>query len=229
LFVLGIILCIYVYDDNKISLERKRALNSFTIANAGLLSQKQKSENANKEILSSLMNEAKQNPNDTTNRIVQNAQQVSSLSNELNDWIESMKIDIVVMMDGCDSIKAKERVLYPFKIANKGSYKKSNYFFGTDRPPGSSGRAHDLKDKIEKYREKLFSFVTNPDDLDKIKKRLNKLYLEAPEEQSSWEMFYFYDLPLSAALVELTKYQTIIRDAETALLNYLAENISDGN
>jgi gliding motility-associated protein GldM len=78
----------------------------------------------------------------------------------------------------------------------------------------------------------LMAFV-DPKNKAKIEKNLAVLDLKVPEagetkegNHSTWEMFYFYHQPQSAALVELTKWQNIARGAESEILTYLWDQIS---
>ncbi len=181
------------------------------------------------DIINDLMDQTTNNPENERIKIIeQKAIEVGRLSKSLNDWIEAMKIDLIVMLDECDETKAKERVSSPFRIKHKGNYGKSNYFFGTDRPPGDAGRVHELKIKIEEYRKKLLSFVVTVEDKEQMEKKLSALYLDVPEDnQGMWEMFNFYDLPLAAALAELTHWQNLVRNAENELLNYFLDQADD--
>lgn len=229
--VLGLAVCIYFYDANRISKERRRTLQSFAIVNIGLLSQKQNTEEVNMQIITAFANEMVINPKDQKRKyLYQMAVQVGQLSKEMNDYIESMKIDLVAMTDGCDQTKAKERVSNPLNVVRKGNYKKPTQFFGTYNPGDTTGKAHELKIKLEKYRENLLSFVDSRNK-SKIEKNLSILDLKSTNDKDSrgnapWEMFYFYDLPLTAALVELTRWQNIVRNAENEILNYLWDEIS---
>jgi gliding motility-associated protein GldM len=229
--VLAIVVCIYLYDANKISKERRRAIQSFAIVNLGLLNQKQHTEEVNMQLITAFTNEMTINPKDQKRKyLYQKSVQVGQLSKELNDWIENMKIDLVAITDGCEQAQAKERVSNPLTVVRKGNYKKPTKFFGTYNPGDTTGKAHELKMKLEKYRKNVLSLVDSRNK-SRIEKNLALLDLKSPDGiessgNTSWEMFYFYELPLSAALVELTRWQNIVCNAENELLTYFWDQLS---
>ncbi len=229
LSILSIVVCIYIYDAHQRSLERSRGLRSFAVINIGLMQQKENTEESNMGIIHELSNQTVISPKDARiKNLQQNALEVGTLAKELNDWIEEMKIELVATTDGCDQAKAKERVLNPLTVVRKGNSSRPTHFFGTDHPPGTTGKAHELKDRLEKYREKLLSFVVSKYHKEKMKKKLSTLYFDSSDdaESAAWEMFHFYDLPLSAALVELTRWQIIVRSAENEVLGYFLDQTS---
>lgn len=228
LSTVAIIFLIHIKDTNRIAWERKRALDVFTINNIGLLDKKQTIEKRNEVIINYLMNLSSIYPlNDTIKSLTQNAQKVTQMSKVLNDWIDTMKTELVMFIDQCNETQARERVLSPLLVKRKGSYRKTNHFFGTNNPPGNSGYAHELKVKIGEYRDTLLTLV-KPENKIEMSRNLSSLSLETPENnQGMWEMYYFYELPLSAALVELTKWQNEIRNAENELLNYFQDQIEN--
>lgn len=216
----------------------KEVLHAFVVVNIGLLQQKANIESKNASTIAEFQNQVTVNPkNDRIKGFHDEAIKVAQLSKAMNDMIEKMKIEMVMATDGVDETKAKERVENPFKVERKDDYDRTTHYFGTSNPPGDKGKANELKLALEKYKKDLLGFVKTKDAAKKksVEQALHILDLEVPEDpehksggetHSTWEMFYFYHQPQSAALVELTKWQNIVRGAESEILTYLWDQIS---
>lgn len=211
----------------------KEVLHAFVVVNIGLLQQKANLESKNEAAFNQFQQEVQSNPkDDKRKKLLATATDVSKIAKAMNDFIENMKVEMVKATDGVDDAKAKERIANPFLIERKDDYDRPTTYFGTNNPPGTNGKAHDLKVKLEKYKVDLMAFVDAKNKA-RIEKNLAVLELKLPEkgetkegENTTWEMFYFYHQPQSAALVELTKWQNIVRGAESEILTYLWDQIS---
>ncbi len=215
----------------------KEVLHAFVVVNIGLLQQKANIEQKNAATIDEFQNQVTIAKNDQKIAGYRDeALEVAKLSKELNEYIEQMKIQMVMATDAVDETKAKERVENPFKVERKDDYDRTTNFFGTSEAPGDKGKAAELKGKLIEYKKQLLSHVKTQNAKKKadVEKNLSILNLDVPKEeehkgsetQSSWEMFYFYHQPQSAALVELTKWQNIVRGAESEILTYLYDQIS---
>lgn len=215
----------------------KEVLHAFVVVNIGLLQQKANIESKNSATIAEFNNQVMVNPkNDRIKGFHDDAVKVAQLSKAVNDMIEKMKVEMVMACDGVDEAKAKERIENPFKVERKDDYDRPTHYFGTSEAPGDKGKAHELKLALEQYKKDLLGFVKTKDAAKRksVEQSLHILDLEVPkdeehkgsETQSTWEMFYFYHQPQSAALVELTKWQNIVRGAESEILTYLWDQIS---
>ncbi len=211
----------------------KEVLHAFVVVNIGLLQQNENLVSNNAGIYGTLKEEMDKNPKDEKRKKLHaTATQVVDLTKKMNDFIENMKVEMVKATDGVDETKAKERIKNPFLIERKDDYDRTTTYFGTNNPPGTSGKAAELKNQLTKYRTDLLALV-EPKYKSKLEAKLKGLELKLPEVgetkeggHSTWEMFYFYHQPQSAALVELTKWQNIVRSAESEMLTYLYDQIS---
>lgn len=211
----------------------KEVLHAFVVVNIGLNQQNENLMNKNEGTRQQFASEITTNPKDQKRKdLNEKAIQVGKLSQEVCDFIEQMKVEMVMATDGCDETKAKERIADPFKVDRKDDYDRPTNYFGTSNPPGTSGKAAELKKKLEEYKVKLLTFVDAKNKA-KLEKNLAMINTEPPkgaetegDNHSTWEMFYFYHQPQSAALVELTKWQNIVRGAESEVLTYLWDQIS---
>jgi gliding motility-associated protein GldM len=211
----------------------KEVLHAFVVVNIGLNQQNENLRSKNEGTRSQFASEIVTNPKDQKRKeLNEKAIQVGKLSQELCDFIEQMKVEMVMKTDGCPEDKAKERIKDPFKVDRKDDYDRPTNYFGTSDPPGTNGKANELKNKLAEYKVKLLSFVDAKNKA-KVEKNLASINTEPPKEgetegdnHSTWEMFYFYHQPQSAALVELTKWQNIVRGGESEILTYLWDQIS---
>lgn len=216
----------------------KEILNAFVVINMGLLQQKESLNDKNNAVLNDFVNQKKI---DSTNKrlafLNEKAIYVKGISDELSNYIEKMKIDLVVKVDDVDETKAKDVINNPVKVDRKDDYDGPTRYFGTDEAPGTAGTAHDLKLKINDFRDKCLKLVdlvldTNSRKVElkkEVSKKLAILLTEDPKDNKdypTWEMQYFYHLPLSAALTELTKWQNFVKGAEGDMLNFLWAEIS---
>ena len=218
----------------------KEVLDAFVVINMGLLQQKESLEGKNTAMLNQFNTQLLV---DSSNQRLQflnkQALFIKKISDELNTDIEKMKVDLVVQVDGVDVSKAVDVVNNPIKVDKKDNYDGPTRYFGTDDPPGTKGKAHELKQKISTYREQCMQVVDqvlagnkNPNSKELrtgIEKKLDLLLTKdpaSPSEFPTWEMQYFYHLPLAAALTELTKWENFVKGAELDMLNFLWEEIA---
>jgi len=211
----------------------KEVLHAFVVVNIGLMQQNENLISNNAGIYNTLKEEMDKNPKDEKRKNLHaTASTVVKLTTDMDAFIETMKTEMVMKTDGVDETKAKERIKNPFLIERKDDYDRTTTYFGTNSPPGTSGKAAELKGKLTKFRTDLLALV-EPKYKSKLEAKLKVLELKLPEvgetkegHTSTWEMFYFYHQPQSAALVELTKWQNIVRGAESEMLTYLYDQIA---
>lgn len=219
----------------------KEVLDAFVVINMGLLQQMESLESKNKSIVNDFSNQLLvDSANKRLRYLNEQAVYISQISDEVADKIEKMKVELLVYVDGISETKANEVIMDPIKVDRKDDYDGPTRFFGTGDAPGTSGKANDLKKWIEAYRNKCLNVVekvlsdssynTNrPKIRSEIENKLALLLTNDPKnnkEYPTWEMQYFYHLPLSAALTELTKWENFIRGAEGDMLTFLWEEIS---
>jgi gliding motility-associated protein GldM len=213
-------------------------LNAFVVINMGLLQQNKSLDSKNESVITDFSNQNTLDPNNTRIKFLnEQALYIKRISDELSKEIENMKVDMVMKVDKVDQTKALDLVVNPMKVNRKDDYDGPTHFFGTGNPPGTSGKAHDLKLKLNDFYKKCMSVVDKVIEQADNKKELrleieNKLKIittpdpEGNKEYPTWEMEYFYHLPLSAALTELTKWQNFVKGAEGDMLAFLWNDIS---
>lgn len=213
----------------------KEILQAFVIVGEGLVMQKGNIESKNAIIYSAFENE-KQTLGDKWNEsskkeYYEKVQTIKGMSEELVKYIEDMKVELISIaeeksIEEASTMSAKD-------LVNLDNYDIPTYYFGTDDPAkvqNGSAKVSDLKKKIAEYRDRLLSkeFFKEMKDTTKVKLNLNTDPQKAigTGEIQDWEMYYFYHLPMPAALTELTKWQNNVRSAEGDMIKYQFDQIT---
>lgn len=213
----------------------KEILDAFVVVNEGMLTQKTNIERNNGRIYGDF-EQQKILYKDNYERIkpfYENAQQLRKMSDELVSDIENMKAELIAKAEGLTKEEVISKNMTARNVTKLDNYDIPTTYFGTNDPanPGRGvGKAVELRKKIADFRTKIMSkqFFDKMSDTSKVKINLDT---EDPIDfktgkQKGWEMFYFYHLPMPAALTELTKWQNNVRGAEGAVLGYLYDKVS---
>ena len=151
------------------------------------------------------------------------ADEVKSMTDELYDFINECKIEIVSVKDP-EAVHEGEVELQDVKI-------KDN----TDTPAqimivGKKGA--ELKQMINDYREQMISLIDDPDEykglIESIEGNLNTNdhpAKKAGEPDHSWESHNFEHLPLASVITILSKMQADARNVESDVIGYLLEQV----
>jgi len=211
----------------------KEVLDAFVKVNISLNQQNEVLVSKNQSVYNELETQANINPDDVK---YQNALATSKLLSEYTleviDFFKQIKIDLLKEVEGVDDAGAELLLQDPFQVNKKDDYDSPTHFFGTSEPPGDKGRANEIKNKLQEYRDRILALVENDP---RVEERLAIMNLSDPDPESktvkmfrltSWELQYFYHLPLSAALLELAKWENIVRGAEADVLNFIWDQIS---
>lgn len=213
----------------------KEILQAFIVVNEGMILQKSNIERNNGRIYSDF-EQQKALYKDNFERIkpyYEKAQLLNKMSTELVDHIENMKYELISEAEGIPLEEVKSKKLGARDLENLDNYDIPTTYFGTNDPANpiaGKGRAAELKKKIAEYRDKLLSkeFLLDMKDTSKVKFNLETSDPKdfKTNQTVGWEMFYFYHLPMPAALTELTKWQNNVRGAEGIMLSYLYDKIA---
>ncbi|MZQ80363.1 MAG: gliding motility protein GldM [Bacteroidales bacterium] len=159
------------------------------------------------------------------------AYDVKLRANELYDYIQDLKVEIVTTAEGVDS-----KALLPDNQIDINKIKKidennvpSEILVGAHQ----DGKGNDLKAQIEDFREYLIETLEGKDPSAE-RSILDILNTDDPVNlegtgTEKWVTANFQTLPLIAALTMLSKMQVDIRNAETDALNFLYTQIDAGS
>jgi len=160
------------------------------------------------------------------------ADEVRKQSQELYDYIQRLKIEI---------IKANGQGDPDAGVINEDSTINNEKIAGKDKPDAASrvligemdGEAFKLKDKLKDYREYLMSLVDDENTaiIHSLETNLNTDDPPKNEdgEKKSWEVKHFSNMPLAAVMPLLTKMQLDIRNSEAEVVQHLFAQISAGS
>ncbi|MEE4198474.1 MAG: gliding motility protein GldM [Bacteroidales bacterium] len=160
----------------------------------------------------------------------QKADEVKKRSDELYDYIQNLKLEIVKTNQGEDTEAiTEEGTIINDLLKGKDKYDTpSMILIGSN----NNGKAYEFKDMIEEYKDFLVG-LCDPKDLRIIQSLESNLDTSDPPpnkegESKSWEVKHFGQMPLAAVMPLLTKFQVDIRNSETEMVRYLLNQIVAG-
>ncbi|HQK70067.1 MAG TPA: gliding motility protein GldM [Bacteroidales bacterium] len=154
------------------------------------------------------------------------AYMVKQRSDELFDYIQDLKIEIIKKTEGDDTpaVVGREIVIDEVKKIDQRDV-PSEVLIGAHE----AGKGNDLKALIDSYREDMIRDVLegkNPNLEESLRNIFNTDDVTTKEgEKVPWVNDNFQTLPVVAVICILSKMQVDVRNAETDLLNYLYEQI----
>jgi gliding motility-associated protein GldM len=160
------------------------------------------------------------------------ADDVKRKSDELIQYIQDLKIEIITedgQGDPEKGVVSEEGVINNEKIKGKDKTDAASHILIGEM----NGKAFELKEKIETYRNELLALV-DEEDIAVIHSIETNLDTEDPPQskdgdRKSWEVKHFAHMPLAAVFPLLTKIQLDIRNSEAEIVQYLFSEISAGS
>ncbi|HPC98248.1 MAG TPA: gliding motility protein GldM [Bacteroidales bacterium] len=154
------------------------------------------------------------------------AYMVKQRSDELFDYLQDLKIEIIKTAEGEDTpaVVGRDVLIDEVKKIDENNV-PSEILIGSNE----AGKANDLKALIASYRDDMIKDVLNGKNM-AIEESLKNIFntddgLNKSGERERWENLTFQALPLVAVITILSKMQVDVRNAETDLLNFLYEQI----
>lgn len=150
-----------------------------------------------------------------TEAITQEAMEIASKTDALNDFIQELTVDIVLRSHPENQAAMDQEGSIAFdKLDNMDEqYSVRVVIFGDE---GIPGKGDELKTRIDEYREFL-SGTADPE----LAGMINKLLDTSPREELPWIQYCFLQAPMIGAVNVLTNLQSNIRVAEGEVLNQL--------
>ncbi len=147
--------------------------------------------------------------------ILEQAKSISSRTDELNDFIQELTVDIVLGSHPDNQAAVdQEGSITIDKLDNMDElYSVRVVIFGDE---GIPGKGDELKRRIDDYRE-FMSEITDPE----LAGMINKLLDTSPRENLPWVQYCFLQAPMIGAVNVLTNIQSNIRIAEGEVLGQL--------
>ncbi len=208
----------------------KEVLDAFTLVNDGL-STTTKNFAAENDALYARMNTEYQLNQDKVGDWKTRADEVRARSNELYEFINQCKVEIVQVKDE-EAIHDGEVHLADVRVKDDNNIPAEIMLVNK--------RGSELKAHIEEYREFLLSYVDDKETYATTIEAIEGiLSTEVPElglhaggkkgATPTWESTYFENLPLASVITLLSKMQGDIRNVESEMLSYLLDQIDAGD
>ncbi|MDR2084803.1 MAG: gliding motility protein GldM [Bacteroidales bacterium] len=153
----------------------------------------------------------------------QKAQEVRTLSNNMVDYIDSIKYTVIALSERKTIDEVKDIPLG--KIGSKDKYDvATNFFIGQDM---QKGEAEVLKEKLNEFVSDLLTLI--PEDrrnLFELGLNTDGDYFDANGKKLTWERYHFYHTILAADVTFLNKLIMDVQNAEYELVNYFIRSVS---
>jgi len=200
-------------------------LNAFILVDNSLRTSTANSEKKNGAVYTEFSKAMEESP-EAVKKWKDKADKVSISSNELFNYIDTLKYLIVTTADGPQG--------RPDSIISKDDTNIPGQRMILEKVDGDNRATH-LKNKIDEYRQSLVDLIGSDSVLYKpvinsIGNNLNTDDIKGHEGTPvSWQSSNFDHLPLAGVITLMTKMQADVRNAEADILGYLFGKISAGS
>ncbi|MBP7496421.1 MAG: gliding motility protein GldM [Bacteroidales bacterium] len=201
----------------------KDILNAFVIVNDSIESTNKNYEKKNKGSYANFEAQYSLNPN-KVKPYLDKANRVKSLTDELINYINTLKFDVIAQTENIPLEQAK-KITSLNEVSAKDNYDMPTHYFIGESQDGSKGKARELKNKIIDYKTQIFKIIDNDTNSVKISLNTNDYYNKI-EGKQTWEMGNFYHTILAGTVTILNKYIVDIRNAEADVVSHLYKAIT---
>jgi len=153
------------------------------------------------------------------------AMQVKQRADELFNYMQDLKIEIITTAEGSETLalKGREVIIEEVKKIDENNI-PSEILIGANE----NGKANDLKALMASFRDDMIDIVGGKNV--SIEESLKSIFntddgLNKSGEKERWENLTFQALPLVAVITILSKMQVDVRNAETDVITHLYEQI----
>jgi gliding motility-associated protein GldM len=154
------------------------------------------------------------------------AQTVKDKTQELSDYIDSLKHELIYKADG------KKARLYTGNLSNYKLENREDTDVGTQLLYGneeSKGLGYELKEKIEQYKTYLTEILEETDNGKKLISTIEGMLItsdvEDIDESKDWVYATFYNAPAISDLAILSSISLDVRNCEAQMMSHLLEQI----
>ena len=146
---------------------------------------------------------------------LEKAKIVQREADELFNYIHQFKVDILKLADKEKADTIAARKIYKREDLNVPSHYALNEGNGTK-----------LKEKIEHFRDLMISLVNGNHGDHEV---FQDVFYTGNINNKSWEIATFDNMPVSAVITILTKYQNDVRNTESKVIQHLKESTDEGD
>lgn len=156
---------------------------------------------------------------------VQNADSARMLSNEMYQYIADLKFEMLMMTEQFDSnLTDLDTFHLMYLNLPQCEFIPKQVLFGDDKKDLTKGKAHELKLKMEEYKEALIGLIPEKDrEGFCLGLCTDSIFTGFVWEQ--WEENTLKTNSLIGALTKLSQLQLVVRIAESRILNKLAGEV----
>lgn len=202
----------------------KEVLDGYGVVNKSIVSTNEQYPQKRSESVEQLKREFELNKEEI-GPFWEKSKKAMKLSSDMVKAIEDLRDELIATTVGISIEEAKK---IPFdQLKKKDDYTNATRFLIGNVENIPNSRARKLKKMIETYREEMKKLI-NPrfKDLVKIGLETDGIYRNASGQKVSWEMHYFYDIPLGADIPILNKFITEVNNAELEVVNGLIHEMN---
>jgi len=154
------------------------------------------------------------------------AQEAQKLSDDLINYIDSLKNEVVAETEKLSTIQeaGNKRLA---EIERKDNYDTPTQFFIGQSQDGTDCRAAELRQRLGTYRENMLNLL-DPKYREVIKLGLNTEgpYYDAQGREQNWQMHNFYRTILAATVTILNELKAEVFNAEFDVVNNLMASVT---
>ncbi len=160
------------------------------------------------------------------------AQEVKEKTKAIVDYIDNMKYELFVVVEGTPGGVPEAKKLLKEKgfdaVVKKDEYSSPTNYFLAGSEDGSKGKAIELRKKIEAYQKDMLTYAsgTFKETLKKMQIKTEGTWKNAAGDDLNWQMYNFFHTIALADMVLLNKFKSEIKNAEVDLVNHLYSAVS---
>lgn len=157
------------------------------------------------------------------------AQQAKKKAAELCKYIDELRGELVASVH--PDVQRPQADTFALKnIDSKDSYDQPTHILIGENPEAATGKAVDLKKKIEEFKKEMTALVPEKERASlKLGLNTEDVYSSADEKKITWENNLFYHNPIAAVLSSFAKIKNDVKNAESDVVSVLLKSVDAGD
>jgi len=201
----------------------KEILNAFVAIEEGLNTTNTNFDSKN-GILYSKFEKAMADNKTKTKPWFDKAKQAQKYSKDLCDYVDELKAEIYSEVQKIT--KEQADTFHLAYLDSKDNYDIPTHILIGENPENATGKAKDLKEKIEKFKKDMAALVPEKERANlKLGLSTEDVYSVAEEAKVTWESNIFYHNPVAAVLSAMAKIKNDVKNAESDVVTLLLKSI----
>ncbi len=208
----------------------REVLDAFTLVDEGLSETTENFSKKNGSLYDEFTSAYEINPT-KVEQWKEKSDEVRTKSQELYDFIQECKKDIVIKSEGPETDAIRDGEVHLQYVDGKDNMDIPAQIMILDK------KGEQVKEKINDYRDYLLGLIEDKETYSSIYSSIeNSLVTKDPEatghskgEHITWESEHFEHLPLASVITLLSKMQSDVRNSEAEILSYLLSQIDAGS